>query len=108
MLESLRFTHELAGEEPRMNEMVENITSRRPELVREKVQSMVSLIAEILAAGNESGEFQVDEILCTARTVHASMVLFEVPIFVGLYPLAEYEREAVSLARLLVRGLRRS
>jgi len=71
------------------------------------VAAIVSLIAEILSAGIERGEFEVDDVMATAATVHASMVLFEVPLFVGLYPLAEYEQKARGLARLLVRGLRR-
>ncbi len=106
-LENLYVTHEMVSERPHINEMVELITLRKPELVKAKVRDIISLLAEILAHGNERGEFEVDDVVDTATTVHASMILFEVPIFVGLYPFDEYAARARALAQLLIRGLAR-
>jgi len=106
-IENLQLTHEIVSQRPHINEMVELVTSRKPAMVRARVEDIVSLIAEIIAYGNEQGEFAVKDVIETARAVHAAMVLFEVPIFVGLYSLEEYTLQAKALARLLVCGLSR-
>ena len=85
--------------------MVESITAGHPELVRGKVDAMVALLAEILAYGNQTGEFDVSDVVKTARTVHAAQVVLEVPIFTNLYPLEYFEDMARQLARLLVDGV---
>jgi len=106
-LENLRANHEIVSQRPRINEMVELITTRKPELFKAMVRDIESLLAEILVYGNATGEFDVVDVMTGASCIHAAMVLYEVPIFVGLYPYEEYARQAQSLARLLVRGLRR-
>ncbi len=106
-LENLHVTHEIVSDRPRINEMVELITTRKPELIKARIKDIISLLAEILASGNERGEFLVEDVVETATTVHACMILFEVPIFVGLYSLDEYARQARSVAKLLINGLAR-
>lgn len=105
VLEDLNYTHQLVSDNPRISEMVEDITARHPDMVQEKVQSIVTLLAEVLAYGNETGEFDVENIIDTARHIHSSLVLFEVPIFVGMYPKSYYESTARGLVELLIRGL---
>ncbi len=104
-LENLYVTHETVSERPHINEMVELITTRKPELIKARIKEIVSLLAEILATGNERGEFAVEDVVEAAKTVHATMVLFEVPIFVGLYSIEEYAGRARAVAKLLVQGL---
>jgi hypothetical protein len=65
--------------------LVEIAASERPETVHEKNQAEQALIAEILAHGNRSGEFDVQDVIGTAQTVHATLLLFIVPIFMPLY-----------------------
>ncbi len=105
ILETVRYTHDQTQGKPRINELVETITSERPELVHQKIEAMESMLAEILAHGNATGEFDIEDVVKTAKTVHATLVLFDVPIFVGLYPQEEYERIARAVSHLLVRGL---
>lgn len=107
VLTSLRHTHEQASAQPKINELVEDVTSARPDLVHLKLEAEHALIAEILARGNQSGEFDVADVVATARSVHASLVLFEVPIFMGLYTLEQFEDMARNLVELLIRGLAR-
>jgi AcrR family transcriptional regulator len=105
VLANLAFTHELATEQPLVHEMVESITAQNPEMIHRKVDAMVALLAQILAHGNERGEFEVEDILATGRLVHVAQVVFEVPIFTGLYPREYFEAAARGLVDLLVRGL---
>ena len=106
-LENIRFTHEMAADYPRVDEMVESITRHRPDLVHKKLNDLDTLLAEVLAYGNESGEFEIDDVIATARQAHAALVLFEVPIFVGLYPREHFETIARGVVRLLINGLRK-
>ena len=66
-----------------------------------------SMIAEILAQGNAQKEFAVENVVATAETIFAAIVVFYTPLFMHLYPLPEYERRARAMAALLVRGLAR-
>lgn len=107
VLAMLRYTHDLAHNQKKINELVEIVASERPETVREKNRAEQALIAEILAQGNASGEFEVPDVISTAKSVHSAMVLFFVPIFMPLYELAELEQAARGVVGLLVRGLAR-
>ncbi len=105
VLTMLRFTHEMAHEQRKIDELVEIVARERPEMVHEKNEAEQAMLAEILAQGNGTGEFEVADVIATARTAHAATVLFNVPIFMGLYPLQEFERAARNVVALLIRGL---
>ena len=107
VLTMLRYTHDLAHNQKKINELVEIVASERPETVREKNRAEQALIAEILAQGNANGEFEVADVIATAKSVHSAMVLFFVPIFMPLYELEELEKAARGVVALLVRGLAR-
>ncbi len=101
----LRHTWENTHSGSKINELVSLIASQRQEVVAAKIQTQTSLIAEIIAAGNESGEFAVRDVIATARAVYASLTLFDVPLFMGLYPYEEFEALADEVVSLLLRGL---
>ncbi len=107
VLTMLRYTHDLAHNQKKINELVEIVASERPETVREKNRAEQALIAEILAQGNANGEFDVADVIATAKAVHSAMVLFFVPIFMPLYELEELEKAARGVLTLLVGGLAR-
>lgn len=107
VIANLHFTHKLASEQPRVHEMVENMTRERPDLVHDKIAAVDVLLAELIAYGNTTAEFDVDDVQTTAAHVHAAIVLFEVPIFAHLYSLEYFETTARGVAGLLVRGLGR-
>ena len=104
---NLAVTFELVAEQPHIHELVQTISAERPDLVREKLKSITGLIAEILEYGNSTGEFDVENVIATASSVHAALVLYEVPIFSQLMSREELEHSAHGLVTLLVRGLRR-
>jgi len=107
VLTMLRHTHEQTHQQKKINELVEIVTSERPELVHEKNKAEQALIAEILAQGNTSSEFDVPDVIGTARTVHAALVLFGVPIFMPLYSLGEFEKAAKDVVHLILWRLAR-
>ncbi len=85
--------------------MVENITLERPEHIHEKVDSAQALLAELIAYGNTTGEFAVENVQDMAAYVHASIGVFEAPIFAHLYPLEYFEQAARGVTELLSKGL---
>ncbi len=105
VLSMLRYTHELAHENKKINELVEIVADERPQFVYEKNKAEQALLAEILAQGNSSGEFDVSDVIASARAVHTATALFNVPSFMGLYPLPEFEQAATQVVDLLLRGL---
>ncbi len=107
LLESVRYTYSEACDQPKITELISTVTHERKEIVHEKIAAQCALIAEILAQGNDSGEFAITDVVATARTVYSSMVLFEVPIFVPLYTLEQFEQMATELVTLLLSGLKK-
>ena len=107
LLELLRYTFSQCDANPKLNALVEDIASHRPDIVARKRAGEQALMAEILVEGVRRGEFAVDDIEATARTVMASSLMFGLPLLMHTMPLEEFESLARRLARLLVRGLTR-
>lgn len=107
VLEDVRYTHERAENEPKVNELIAIVTRERKEIVLSKVESQCLLIAEIIKQGNQAGEFDVADVMKTARTIYSSLTLFEVPLFLPLFTQEQFEEMATNLVELLLVGLRK-
>jgi AcrR family transcriptional regulator len=105
VLETLRYTFEHTQNRDKVDELVEIVARDRTDIVHQKNRAMCALLAEILAMGNESGEFEVRDVIQTAGAVYTATVAFGVPIFMTLYSLQEFEDKARNVVRLLIRGL---
>ncbi len=105
VLTDLNMSHEMAEGDKKISELVNNITLQRPDMVYKKIEAENTLIAEILCHGIDTGEFVIDDISDTAKTIHMSLVVFNVPIFMGLYSLEEFKKKANSIIELIVNGL---
>jgi len=105
VLTDLDISYEMAKNDEKISELINTITLERPDLVYKKVEAENALIAEILSHGNETGEFNIDDIIATARTVHMSLIIFNVPSFMSLYSLEQFEEKAILIVELLVSGL---
>ena len=105
VLTDLNISHEMAEDDEKISELVNNITLQRPDMVYRKIEAENALIAEILSYGNETGEFAIDDITNTASTIHMSLVVFNVPTFMSLYSLEEFKEKATSIINLIVTGL---
>ena len=92
---------------PKIMELIDYVSREHQELVKAKIAGMYAIIAEILAYGNETGEFDVKDIISTSRTVHSALVLFDFPMFDGFFAADEFEEMANNVVDLLVHGLRK-
>ena len=86
-------------------ELVNVICERRWDLVESHIGAVRSLIAEILAQGNERGEFDIADVTETAGTIHTACKAFFAPMMVCHFSETELEDSARRVVRLLVRGL---
>lgn len=103
-----RYTYTETHENIKINELVTHIIAERKDIVRLKNQREQAFIAEILAQGNTSGEFDVNDVIDTAEVVHVSLALFQTPFFMSLYnDLDAFENLAARTARLIINGLMR-
>jgi len=105
LMEDFRYTQNEAANQPKIVELISAVCHERTEIVHDKITEQCSLIGEILAQGNASGEFDIDDVAKTARVVYSSFTLFEVPIFLPLYSVEEFETMANGLVDLLLIGL---
>ncbi len=104
-LTDLHISHELAENDKKISELVNTITQERPDLVYIKIEAEKSLITEILLHGNNTGEFEIKDLDKTANAIHMSLVVFNVPIFMTLYALEEFEKKSLSIVDLIINGL---
>lgn len=82
------------------------IMSHRPLLMNEFLAASRALIAEILAMGNASGEFAVEDVVVSAEMMQAATMKFRYPQLHSGADIADLEREVRGVARMLIRGLR--
>lgn len=104
-LEKLRIKFDLLANNPKINEMVQYISSERFDIISRHKDAIKSAIAEAVAEGNRNGEFDVDDIVKTADMISKATIMFDHPSFMCDCSLAELEDSAKDVIDTLVRGL---
>lgn len=107
VLENLRFTVNQISSQPRIHELVTYIYEERQDMVQRHLEFQHSLYAEVLAEGNRTGEFDLHDVLATARLVYSATTKFHDPYWVNSVPLEAMEKEAIDVVNLLMNGLRK-
>lgn len=107
ILNKLCYMHQRFGEHPALLELVLHIFENRYDLVQAHLEKLQSMMGEILAVGNRSGEFSVDDILSTARAILLANFKFISPRNMAGYSLDTLQGEAREVVRLLVLALRK-
>ncbi len=105
ILAKLRYLHQQFSDHPPLFELVLVVSADHQSLVSHHMQTQQSLLAEILAEGNRTGEFDVPDILGTAKVILGATAKFIAPHFMGGFELQELEEEAKGVAELLIKGL---
>ncbi len=101
----LKAMHEQFAAHPPLLELVLHISEERADLVQNHWQNLQSVVAEILAEGKRSGEFNVDDIVAEARAVLLAVYKFISPRTMVGFSLKELEEEAEVVLRLVIRAL---
>lgn len=102
---AMRFYFEMMHDVPRLNELIENITSNYPQLIHDKNRKSEQQITMILQQGVDSGEFQIEDIATAASAVAKATAMFSTPFFMQIYSIEEFEKMAVDVVTLIINGL---
>jgi AcrR family transcriptional regulator len=105
VLTALQRSQDMFIENRKIDEVVMEITKNRSDLLHDKINNENALLAEIIAYGNQIGEFDVDDVIESAATINSMLILFDVPIFMPLFTKEEFEKKAHAVIKLLVTGL---
>ena len=105
VLKKLNYLHQQFSDHPPLFELVMYISGERGDLVSRHMGVLQSLVAEVLAEGNRTGDFHVPDVVGTARVFLAATTKFIAPHFMGGLDLKELEKEAREVVQLLVQGL---
>lgn len=107
VFKKIQYTFDFFSNQPRLSELVEFIAQERSEIIDRHKETVRSLLAEILAEGNRSGEFNVPDILETAQTIlFATMSCNSIPMIVlGVCSLEETKQQAKAVVKLLIKGI---
>ncbi|MGR8949281.1 MAG: TetR/AcrR family transcriptional regulator [Gammaproteobacteria bacterium] len=106
-LTMIEHTHELSAPDSKIGELVAFVTRERAELVLEKLNVHYTLIAKMLEQAIQDGEIYCASVENTARHIYSAFVIFDAPLFVGIYTIEEYKRRAQGVTELLINGLQR-
>lgn len=107
IVENLRHLDMICTCHDKIDEAVEYIKKKRPEIFNRHLDAKRSMIAEILAEGNRSGEFEVADIIGTAGLILNATFLCKCQWVDGCPPIEDVEKAARGIIRLLVGGLRK-
>jgi AcrR family transcriptional regulator len=106
VLSQLHQTYHYFDSAPKLGELVEAMTTQRPEIIEAHRQQKIVLLKQLLQQGKSTKEFVFDDLAETADAIHSATLLFYFPLTLGLYPLAILEEKAAHVNQLLLRGLK--
>lgn len=102
---TLKLSQEAALENRKIDEVCAEIIKSKAEFIYEKINHTEALIIEILSYGNQTGEFDVDDVVDTAIAINTMIVAFDVPMFMSLFTPEEFNNKADSVTKLILQGI---
>ena len=101
----LHVTHAKLNENSKIYEIAEIIKRERPDLSNQNLARIRGLLAEILSAGNASGEFDIPDVLSAAEMIQCATMKYHYPQLFSKLPLKELERELRGVIGLILQGI---
>jgi AcrR family transcriptional regulator len=105
---AMRYNFEMMHDVPRLNELIENITSNYPQLIHDKNAKSERQLVSILQQAIDAGEFEIEELKVAASAISKATAMFTTPFFMQLYTMEEFEKMAVNVVSLIINGLRKT
>ena len=106
-LEVLEYMHQQFSDQAALMELVDFISRERWDIVAQYMEQERALLSEILSEGNRSGDFNIPDVLETAKWVQAALIKFIAPRYMDAFPLEELKKEAVGVTVMLAEGLKK-
>ena len=101
----LRHTFHLLAHKPRMVEMAQLVAQARPDVQAEMQQREREILAQILRAGAQTGEFRLTDARRTAHCLQSVLMKFRFPQLFTQQKLDELERELSDILAVVLAGL---
>ena len=105
-LDILEYMHQQFSDQPALMELVDFVSRERWDIVTHYMEQEKSLLSEILSEGNRSGQYNVSNVLETAKWIQASLIKFIAPRYMDAFSLEELRKEATGVTTLLTAGLK--
>jgi AcrR family transcriptional regulator len=105
MAADMRLTYEQLEFDKQVYEMARVISMERPQFANRILALHRALLSEILAAGNASGEFSVEDVVFTAEMIQSATMKFRYPQLHSKLPYEKLERELEGVLNLVLNGL---
>ena len=105
-LDILEYMHQQFSDQPALMELVDFVSRERWDIVTHYMEQEKSLLSEIISEGNRSGQYNVSNVLETAKSVQASLIKFIAPRYMDAFSLEELKKEATGVTTLLTAGLK--
>ena len=105
IIATLHASQDAALENKKIDEVCAEMMKSNPEMIHDKISNNIALLIEILAHGNQTNEFNVDDLNDTATAINACLVVFDVPMFMSLYSKEQFEERAHSVIKFILSGL---
>ena len=107
VVDKIKHLDHICGCNSKMDEAVEHIKAKKPEVINRHLDAMRSMLAEILAEGNSTGEFEVPNVVLAADSVFKATFLCRCQWVDKCPPIEEVEADARQILGLIINGLRK-
>jgi len=94
------------SQNPKINELVVAVCNDKKDIIKQHSANKREIVEQLLEEAQEKGEFSYSDKRKTAHAILTATVLFDMPLLLSAYDLAEVEQKADDLCDLLLNGLR--
>ncbi|MBU6155498.1 MAG: TetR/AcrR family transcriptional regulator [Alphaproteobacteria bacterium] len=101
----MKLTYDQLEYDKQVFEMARVVASERPQFANRILALNRALLSEILAAGNASSEFFIEDVVFTAEMLQSATMKFRYPQLHSKLPYEKLERELDGVVNLLLNGL---
>jgi len=101
----MKLTYDQLEYDKQVFEMARVVAQERPQFANRILALNRALLSEILAAGNASSEFFIEDVIFTAEMLQSATMKFRYPQLHSKLPYEKLERELDGVLHLLLNGL---
>jgi AcrR family transcriptional regulator len=101
----MKLTYDQLEYDKQVFEMARVVATERPQFANRILALNRALLSEILAAGNASSEFFIEDVVFTAEMLQSATMKFRYPQLHSKLPYEKLERELDGVLNLLLNGL---
>jgi AcrR family transcriptional regulator len=102
---TMRLTYQMLENDKRIFEMAQVIAIERPDFSNKQLAQERSMMAEVLSAGNATGEFAVQDVIFTAEMIQCAVMKYRYPQIHSRLSYEKLERELDGVLALILNGL---